>query len=196
MVRTRRVLAVPGRPVIRQWPPTNRPIMICSRTSSWPTMTRRTCVTISDCTWRKRSMRAFKTSGSSCDVTDVDMMDPFLLFLFRCRIARSSNVFRGVQFQQELLRGPVSGRRFQRRYQFVLGLGGLVVQVERARRLVMRLGGVDGIVRHHGADLANRSRHVPLVEPQSSQRAMLIVIQRVNIIQALQDCRGFLLVAD
>src|ERR1039458_5610271 len=165
MVRTSSVLAVPGRPVIRQWPPTNRPIMICSRTSSWPTMTRRTCVTISDCTWRKGSMRAFKTWVASGDVTDVDMMDPFLLFLFRCRIARSSSVFRGVQFQQELLRGAVSGRRFQRRHQFVLGLRGLVVQVERARQLVVRLGRIDGIVRHHGAELANRSRNVPLVEP-------------------------------
>jgi hypothetical protein len=54
MVRTSSVLAVPGRPVIRQWPPTNRAIITCSSTSSWPTMTRRTCVTISACTWRKR----------------------------------------------------------------------------------------------------------------------------------------------
>ena len=47
IVRTSSVLAVPGTPVIRQWPPTNRAIITCSRTSSWPTITRRTCVTIS-----------------------------------------------------------------------------------------------------------------------------------------------------
>ena len=63
MVRTSSVLAVPGRPVIRQWPPTNRPIMTCSSTSSWPTITRRTCVTISACTWRKRSMRDSQNFG-------------------------------------------------------------------------------------------------------------------------------------
>ena len=47
MVRTSSVLAVPGSPVIRQWPPTNRPIITCSSTSSCPTITRRTCFTIS-----------------------------------------------------------------------------------------------------------------------------------------------------
>ena len=39
MVRTSSVLAVPGTPVIRQWPPTNSAMSICSSTSSWPTMT-------------------------------------------------------------------------------------------------------------------------------------------------------------
>src|ERR1700743_3346519 len=43
MVRTISVLAVPGKPVIRQWPPTNSAMRICSSTSSWPTMTLRTC---------------------------------------------------------------------------------------------------------------------------------------------------------
>ena len=45
-VRTSSVLAVPGRPVIRQWPPTKSAIRTCSITSSWPTMTLRTCVTM------------------------------------------------------------------------------------------------------------------------------------------------------
>ena len=39
MVRTISVFAVPGMPVIRQWPPTNSAIRIWSSTSSWPTMT-------------------------------------------------------------------------------------------------------------------------------------------------------------
>ena len=42
MVRTISVFAVPGSPVIRQWPPTNSAMRICSSTSSWPTMTWRT----------------------------------------------------------------------------------------------------------------------------------------------------------
>ena len=77
-VRTSNVLAVPGKPVMRQWPPTKRAIITCSSTSSWPTITRRTCFTISDCTWRKRSMRALNTSGSNC-VTVVDMIIPILI---------------------------------------------------------------------------------------------------------------------
>ena len=55
MVRTSSVLAVPGRPVIRQWPPTNSAISTCSSTSSWPTITRRTCSTIEVSTCWKRS---------------------------------------------------------------------------------------------------------------------------------------------
>ena len=43
MVRTISVFAVPGKPVIRQWPPTNSAIRIWSSTSSWPTITWRTC---------------------------------------------------------------------------------------------------------------------------------------------------------
>ena len=42
MVRTISVFAVPGKPVIRQWPPTKRAISIWSSTSSCPTMTCRT----------------------------------------------------------------------------------------------------------------------------------------------------------
>ena len=33
------VFAVPGMPVTRQWPPTNKAISICSSTSCWPTIT-------------------------------------------------------------------------------------------------------------------------------------------------------------
>ena len=74
MVRTSSVLAVPGRPVMRQCPPTNSEIMTCSSTSSWPTITRRTCRTISASTSRKRAMRPFKTSGSNCGLTIVDIV--------------------------------------------------------------------------------------------------------------------------
>src|ERR1022692_950195 len=109
MVRTRRVLAVPGRPVIRQWPPTNRLIMICSKTSSWPTMTRRTCVTISLCTWRKRAMRDLRASGSNC-VAD-DMFCPFLILDCGC-----------AQLQQKLLRGAEPRGRFESGQQFFLCL--------------------------------------------------------------------------
>ena len=42
MVRTISVFAVPGKPVIRQWPPTNSEIRIWSSTSSCPTITWRT----------------------------------------------------------------------------------------------------------------------------------------------------------
>src|SRR5271168_2782518 len=35
---TRRVLANPGAPVIRQWPPANSDIRSCSMTSFWPTI--------------------------------------------------------------------------------------------------------------------------------------------------------------
>src|SRR4051795_1139514 len=40
------VLASPGTPVIRQWPPVNSAISTCSTTSSWPTMTLRSSVRI------------------------------------------------------------------------------------------------------------------------------------------------------
>ena len=45
-VRTSSVLAVPGKPVIRQWPPTNSAIITCSITSSCPTITLRTSRTM------------------------------------------------------------------------------------------------------------------------------------------------------
>ena len=42
MVRTISVFAVPGKPVIRQWPPTKSEMRIWSSTSSCPTITWRT----------------------------------------------------------------------------------------------------------------------------------------------------------
>ena len=38
---TSSVLASPGAPVIRQWPPANSAMRICSMTSCWPTITLR-----------------------------------------------------------------------------------------------------------------------------------------------------------
>src|SRR5690348_10728196 len=60
----RSVLAVPGSPVIRQWPPTNSAIMTCSSTSSCPTITRRTCLTIDVSTSRNRAILCFSCSLS------------------------------------------------------------------------------------------------------------------------------------
>src|SRR5438445_2385649 len=130
MVRTNSVLAVPGKPVIRQWPPTNREIMTCSSTSSWPTITRRTCVTISDCTWRKRAIRDFKTSESNCCGRVVDMVSPFSVLIF---------LGGGAQFQQQLLGGPEPGCGFQGGQQFFFRRVGLVVGIVCARQIVMRL---------------------------------------------------------
>ena len=63
MVRTSSVFAVPGSPVIRQWPPTNSAISTCSSTSSWPTITRRTCSTISLSHLLKALDALLQTSG-------------------------------------------------------------------------------------------------------------------------------------
>ena len=94
MVRTSSVLAVPGRPVIRQWPPTNSAISTCSRTSSWPTITRRTCVDdLRSATSRKRAMRGLQDFGFQLWRHGVDMMSP-VLFL-------AVLIFRSTQFQQQ-----------------------------------------------------------------------------------------------
>ena len=64
MVRTISVLAVPGMPVIRQWPPTNSAIRIWSSTSSWPTITCRTWARMPSRTAWKRSMRCCSSAAS------------------------------------------------------------------------------------------------------------------------------------
>ena len=65
MVRTIRVLAVPGMPVKRQWPPTKRAIRIWSSTSSWPTMTERTCSRTRSRTAWKCLTRCSRSAASS-----------------------------------------------------------------------------------------------------------------------------------
>ena len=92
---------MPGRPVIRQCPPAKRAIIIFSTTSSWPTITRLTCLTMLASASRKRAMRLFKSSDSICCVTNVDMI--FLFSLIRLR-----------QLQQHFLGSAISGRGFER----------------------------------------------------------------------------------
>src|SRR5215831_11198064 len=104
--------------------------MTCSSTSSCPTITRRTCRTISVCTWRKRSMRDFKTSGSNCVVTVVDIWVPIL---FLDGIGLSSGI--GAQFQQKVLGLPVARSGFERRESLVFGLLSLMIQFVGARQV-------------------------------------------------------------
>src|ERR1039457_4976122 len=117
-------------------------------------MTRRTCVTISLCTWRKRAMRDLRASGSNC-VAD-DMFCPFLVL--DCGSA---------QLQQQLLRGPEPRSRFQGGQQFFLRLFILFGGVIGARKVEMRLGRVLRIVRHYGGKLADRPLDVTLEQPQA-----------------------------
>src|SRR5262245_61893695 len=189
MVRTRRVFAVPGSPVIRQWPPTKRPIITCSRTSSWPTITRRTCVTICDCTWRKRSMRDLNTSGSNCGVTVVDM-DSFL-FLFG---SRPSSTFR-TQLQQQFLGLPVARGGIESRQQFVLCLLDLFVHLQRTRQVVMGSCRVIRLIRCHGTEFPNRAGSIVQVQPESAQFLVCAAVHQVDVVQAVQHVRGFFLFA-
>src|ERR1017187_1047708 len=164
MVRTSSVLAVPGSPVIRQWPPTNSAIITCSKTSCWPTITRCTSVTISACTWRKRAMRAFKTSGSICGVAGVDMSFP-ILFLRRGGFIR----LRAAQLQQQLLRRPESRGDFHRVDQLVPGRLRLVIQVEGAGQIVVGAGHIDGLGRQQRLKLADGAAGIVLLQPQFAQ---------------------------
>ncbi len=64
IVRTISVLAVPGKPVIRQCPPTNNAMRIWSSTSSCPTMTCRTWVRMPSRTAWNLSMRCCSWAAS------------------------------------------------------------------------------------------------------------------------------------
>ena len=69
MVRTISVLAVPGRPVIRQCPPTSSAVRTWSSTSSWPTITWPTCARISPRTVLNRSTRAASALASRLEMS-------------------------------------------------------------------------------------------------------------------------------
>src|ERR1019366_8841129 len=177
MVRTSKVLAVPGRPVMRQWPPTKSEIITCSRTSSWPTMTRRTCVTISLCTWRKRAMRDLRASGSNC--VAVDMFCPFLVLDWV-----------SAQLQQKLLRGAEPRSRFESGQQFFLRLLVLFGGVIGAREVEVGLRGVLRIARHHGGKFADRPLDVALGQPQAPKTSMRGGVHGVDKIQPVQRVGG------
>src|ERR1035438_10399577 len=179
MVRTSSVLAVPGRPVIRQWPPTNSAIITCSRTSCCPTITRCTSVTMSACTWRKRAMRAFKTSGSIC--ADVDMFFP-ILFL-RCAWFIG---LRAAQLQQQLLRRPESGGDFHRVDQLVPGVLGLMIQVESAGQIIVRAGQIDGLGRQQRLELADGAGDTILIQPQFAQQPVLLGKHRIDVVPTIE----------
>ena len=79
-VRTSSVLAVPGKPVIRQWPPTNSATITCSITSSCPTITLRTWEMMASCAFWKRSIRCCKPAASlSCAGVDIRLFYSFPL---------------------------------------------------------------------------------------------------------------------
>src|ERR1700730_15466314 len=168
MVRTISVFAVPGRPVIRQWPPANSAIRICSSTSSWPTMTEWTCPRISSRTVRKRSMRPLSSAESRVtSAAGVAMVDSsyrwnatrhtWSVTPLRCRV---------FDLEEELLRGAKARRRFQRSEHGLFGLVELVGREVRLREIVERAGLVERVQGHDRGVLAHRARVVLLLQPQ------------------------------
>src|SRR5262245_44136861 len=78
------VLASPGTPVMRQWPPVNSAISTCSTTSSWPTMTLRssarmrsrpsaTFSALTVATWSKGECSAFESMKSEVRSTKYEV---------------------------------------------------------------------------------------------------------------------------
>src|ERR1017187_1430018 len=115
-------------------------------------MTRRTCVTISLCTWRKRAMRDLRASGSNW--VAIDMFCPFLVLDCGC-----------AQLQQKLLGGAEPRSRFESGQQFFLCLFVLFGGVIGAREVEVRLGGGLRMVRHYGGKPADRPLDVALAQP-------------------------------
>src|SRR5689334_13615579 len=181
-VRTSSVLAVPGRPVIRQWPPTNSAIITCSSTSSCPTITRRTWRIISAWTSRNRAMRPFNSSESNCGVTKVDMRSvpfPYLLALLRLG-----------QFEQHLLRGPESRRGFESEQQLLPRLIRVVGAAIGLGQVVMRRRRIDGIRGEHGAVFADGAVDIVPGEPQIAQALVQVFVDRIDVVQPVERLGG------
>ena len=146
MVRTISVFAVPGKPVIRQWPPTNSEIRIWSSTSSCPTMTWRT--------WRENvvahRLKSFDAllqfRGIGIELSDGGHCLFPLVFISFVGI---------LHLQEQFLGGAVIGRRFERCEDVVLGLVLLTRGEIGARQIELRGGLVERVHGDHGGVFAN-----------------------------------------
>src|SRR5580700_5903352 len=172
IVRTSSVFAVPGRPVIRQLPPTNRPIRTCSITSSWPTITRRTCRTISPSTSRNRAMRDFKTSGSSWAVV-VDMSS-FLFFSI------------AAQFEQQLLGRLEIRRGFQCCNGFLSGLIFLARGLKGPCKIVMAARRIYRMHRDQSLIFEYRTLRVAGFQQHSTEAFMQLRVLGKDEVQPLK----------
>src|SRR5581483_3096163 len=196
MVRTISVLAVPGSPVIRQWPPTNSAIRISSSPSAWPTITSCTCARMLSRTVWKRSMRCFSSAGSWVVSTDGVGIGDRPSEVNQTTSNRLSGfsllriLLRVFELQQQLLRRPIARRGFERGehllfrlVELMRGEVGLREVVERAR-LVVRLQ------RHHRGIFAHGAVVVLLREEQIAEMAMQFFIQRIDLVDRVERrCR-------
>src|SRR6266849_10168374 len=120
-------------------------------------------------------MRFFSSaeSGSSCTMEAIGSF-PFIGIL---------------QLQQQFLGGPKAGRGLQRREEVLLSLILLARREIRACQIELRGSFVERLQSDHGGVFADRALGIVLREPQIAEVTVKLLVNRVNLIEAVESGR-------
>src|SRR5688572_5349767 len=171
-VRTSSVFAVPGMPVIKQWPPTSSVSSRWSTTSSCPTMILRTSVRIAPS--REWNVSTWRSTSASVSL-----------------LAATSFIFGSLldDLQQEVLRRFVMGGGDERIEHVTATRGAITQRVQGAGGAEQRLRLIVILQCKQHSEFAQRVFGAVVRQQAFAELRVLLGIERIGIVQRLQDCR-------